>query len=390
VNSRFFYSMLLGGGAFGSLMVMSAELGILRDTSDVGEFLLFYSVIYLAGQILSLGGYQRAPYFVVNNGDFDGRVKNSRTIEALLSLSVVVISTVAFLLRDYDGVAMFCCGSALVAIQFLISGLANGLGRFFLSRLNMIVIPNAIFCIIVPFSNLQPTLLYCFCLSVACSISIVYLRLLGWRISGSVLRAADTANLLSPKSIFVVTAVSCISQIDLWIVSAFVSPENLSLYAFSTRMVALLTFPVTSYINAVQPVLARLISEDDSGPVREIFGRSYRRVLLMVLILSLIAPIFGAGWSVVVFGMLHWQVVITLFAVSAGYLASAVVPPFEALAYASGEEQRYFVFVCLVVALQVAFSLSLVWAGAYAVVPLVAGASLSVVRRGMRPSTWAI
>ncbi|MDB5528488.1 MAG: hypothetical protein JWR51_1591 [Devosia sp.] len=380
---RFVFSLLFGGGAFASLMLISAEIGMLRSEGSVGPFLVFYSAVYILGQVASLAGYQRGPYLVAQNLDASGRLKSRAGVEAVLWLVIVLGVLLAYLGGD-SSIAAFGAGASLVGVQFVVSGVANGLGRFVMSRLNFVIVPNAIFIMAMPFVAMDTMRLYGFCLAAGAGLGLIALRSVGWRRASAPVVVGQPVRVLDFASLAVTILVSSISQIDLWVVSLFVSGQELSYYAFASRMTVVLTFPVIAYINSIQPVLASFVAARDRAAVQRIFGRSYGAVRLMVVGLGLAAPIFASVWGYVVFGAFEWRIAVVAAAASLGYTLSALVPPFEALSYARGREGRYLAHVVAGIAVQAVAGVFLVATGLFYLLPVVGGLVLGAIRYRMR------
>lgn len=379
---RFVFSLLFGGGAFASLMLISAEIGMLRGEDIVGPFLVFYSAVYILGQVASLAGYQRGPYLVAQNLDASGRLKPRASVEAALWLGIVLGALLAYMGGDVS-IAVYGAGALLVGVQFIVSGLANGLGRFVLSRLNFVIVPNAIFIVIMPFVTMDTMRLYGLCLAAGAGLGLIALRLADWRRVSAPQVVGQPVKILDFASLAVTILVSSISQLDLWVVSLFVSGQELSYYAFASRMTMVLTFPVVAYINSIQPVLASLVAAQDQAAVQRIFERSYYAVSLMV-VLGFAAPVFASVWGYMVFGMFEWRIAAVAAAASVGYTLSALVPPFEALSYARGREGRYLPHVVAGIAVQAIAGVFLVAVGLFYVLPVVGGLVLGAIRYGMR------
>jgi O-antigen/teichoic acid export membrane protein len=380
---RFIFSLLFGGGAFASLMLISAEIGMLRGADALGSFLVFYSAVYVLGQVVSLGGYQRGPYWVVQNLDTGGRFRPRRKVEAVLG-SAIALGAGLIWVGGETGLATLAAASLLVGVQFVISGFANGLGRFVLARINFVIAPNLLFVAALPFTGMDATRLYGLCLAGAAGLGLIALNLTGWLRALASVGPSQKIKIMDLASIMVTILVSSISQLDLWIVGAFLGSQDLARYAFASRMTIVLTFPVIAYISAIQPTLADLVAGQDHPGVRRIFGPSYRVPRLMVIVLGLIAPMFASAWGYLVFGQFEWRVAAVAVAVSAGYALSALVPPFEALSYARGREGRYLDSVVAGLAVQVATSLALIAAGLFYLSPLIGGMVLGAIRYRMR------
>lgn len=380
---RFVWSLLFGGGAFASLMAISAQLAMLRGQNAVGPFLVFYSAVYVLGQVASLAGYQRGPFLVARNLDVTGQFGLRAQVEAVLWSAVLLGAAIA---SAFGGswIALSAAGAILVGVQFVVSGLANGLGRFVTARLNFVILPNVVFILALPFVRTDPMQLYCLCLAAGGGLGLVALRLAGWRRLSPVSSAMAGAKLVDAVAIAVTILISSISQIDLWIVGALVQEPELSRYAFASRMTMVLTFPVIAYINSIQPVLAGFAAAGDESAVQRLFGTAYRPVKIMVVMLGLAAPVFAGVWGMMVFGVFDWRVALIAAAVSVGYGLSALVPPFEALSYARGHEGQYLAPVAFGIALQCVLGIGLIATGSFYLLPVVSGAVLAAIRWQMR------
>jgi O-antigen/teichoic acid export membrane protein len=380
---RFVFSLLFGGGAFASLMLLSAEVGVMRGEDVVGPFLVFYSAVYVLGQVASLAGYQRGPYLVAQNLDASGRLKPRAYVEAALWLGIVLGALLVAVGGD-SSLAVYGAGAMLVGVQFVVSGVANGLGRFITARLNFVIVPNVVFIAAVPFVAMDTMRLYALCLAAGAGLGLIALRSVGWRRASAPVVVAQRVKVLDFASLAVTILVSSISQLDLWVVGLFVSGQELSYYAFASRMTMVLTFPVIAYINSIQPVLASFVAAGDQATVQRIFGRSYGAVRLMVVGLGVAAPIFASVWGYMVFGAFEWRIAAVAAAASVGYTLSALVPPFEALSYARGREGRYLPHVVAGVAAQAIAGIFLVATGLPYLLPVVGGRVLGAIRHGMR------
>lgn len=271
-----------------------------------------------------------------------------------------------------------------MGVQFVVSGVANGLGRFVISRLNLVIVPNVIFIVAIPFVAVDTMRLYSLCLAAGAGLGLVALRLIGWRRASAPVVVGRPVKVLDFASLTVTILVSSISQLDLWIVGLFVSGQELSYYAFASRMTVVLTFPVIAYINSIQPVLASFVAARDRASVQLIFGRSYCAVRLMVVGLGVVAPIFASVWGYMVFGAFEWRIAAVAAAASIGYTLSALVPPFEVLSYARGREGRYLPHVVAGIAVQAVAGIFLVATGLFYLLPVVGGLVLGTIRYGMR------
>ncbi len=387
MSGRMVLSMALGGMAFGSLMLMAALINWWVGSAALGAFLLFYSIIYVAGGLTSLGGYQRAPFLVVQNLDADGQLTQSRSIA--LGLWVLVLTCLAVILLalylDLDmGALVFVIGAILVGAQFVLSGIANGLGQFLLARVNFVVLPNMLFLILLLLGVPQVTLLYCVALALGLGVGLVALHKMGWRSAQKRQSPSKNPAIFSLGALLTAILISSIAQLDLWLVALFGDGVQLALYAFASRMVVLLTFPVISYINILQPKLAGLVADQHDGHVQKLLRTDYVWVFRLVIMAAIIAPLFALGWGYIVFGALEWPLVWLSLSASLGYALSAYVPPFEALAYAKGVEGKYVWWVLGLVGAQIIVSLLLIEFGFIYGLPFVAGVTLGLVRFGMR------
>ena len=380
---RFIFSLFFGGGAFASLMLISAEIGVVLGEDLVGPFLVFYSAVYILGQVASLAGYQRGPYLVAQNLDAAGRLKPRASGEAVLWLGIL-LGVLLVCLGSDSSVAVYGAGAILVGVQFIVSGVANGLGRFMTSRLNFVITPNAIFIVAMPFIAMDTMRLYALCLAAGAGLGLIALRSVGWRRASAPVAVGQPVKVLDFASLAVTILVSSISQLDLWIVGLFVGGQELSHYAFASRMTMVLTFPVIAYINSVQPVLASFVAARDRTAVQRIFGRSYGAVRLMVMGLGVTAPIFASVWGYMVFGAFEWRITAVAAAASVGYTLSALVPPFEALSYARGREAKYLSHVVAGILVQAIAGIFLVATGLFYLLPVVGGLVLGAIRYGMR------
>jgi O-antigen/teichoic acid export membrane protein len=324
---------------------------------------------------------------VVQNLDADGHLTQSRSLAlglwALVLICLAVILLALYLDLDM-GPLVFVIGAILVGAQFVLSGIANGLGQFLLARVNFVVLPNMLFLILLLIGVPQVTLLYCVALALGLGVSLVALHKIGWRAAQKRQSPSKNPAIFSLGALLTAILISSIAQLDLWLVALFGDGVQLALYAFASRMVVLLTFPVISYINILQPKLAGLVADQHDGHVQKLLRTDYVWVFRLVIMAAIIAPLFALSWGYIVFGALEWPLVWLSLSASLGYALSAYVPPFEALAYAKGVEGKYVWWVLGLVGAQVSVSLLLIEFGFIYGLPFVAGVTLGLVRFGMR------
>ena len=385
ITRKYGFSLILSGGAFVSLMCITAFISRFHSEADVGPFLVFYSTIYLLGLLTSLGAYARAPYLVVHNLDLQGQMRSRLVVSwalwSVLVSCVIVVSVLSFLALRILW-TIYIVGAILVGEQFIITSLANGLGRFLIARINFVLAPNAVFVLLVWLPSNDLAVAYCGAMSICIGAILLWLGHLGWRSVEFRVAESDAEDpvLFDVYSFLVTVMISSISQLDLWIVWAFSSPSFLLAYAFATRFITLITFPVIAYTNSIQSELALLVANGRTAEVWHLFDAGYQKVRILVVIVSASAPFVVGALSFLVFGRLIPSVFLVSIAVAVGYMAAGLVAPYEMLSYARGHEGRFFSAVLLIICGQVIVSVLLVSSGEAYLVPLVGGAVLFLVR----------
>lgn len=384
-DSRLILSMLYGGGAFLSFILLAYITKQISSIDEAGIFLAFYSIVYSGGSFASLGLYSRAPSWVLRDCDANGLFRH-RSLVRIVVFSAAFISLIALLqpnLLILGGMPLILmlAGILQVAVLMMLCGFSNGYRKFHCSRLNFVLVPNFLACVIIGLSIMSP--MHGLVLTLLISNVAHYLliqKLSSWRSEVSETGKKRQLSAFSLKMILPVSILSIMPQLDVWVFSQTLSGEEIFVYTFFARFLMIPMFPVIAFNNVMYSTLPTLACKGDFEGIEENFFGKYHRVRMITLMAIIALPLIAYIVSYSVGVQLDVRAILLIASLILGYGLISFFPPYEVLAYAFEAQSRVLgLTICALTLVLVGLTLvaqtPLVWFG-----PLIAATAMLSIR----------
>lgn len=285
-------------------MLINALLARMLVPGDVGYYFLLYSLVSFAALIMQLGLNQAIVKVIAesigrnNPGRANVAVKTS--IKAVLMAGLIGGVLIALggkaVGEDVSGiivVAAFWPG--VLALQSISSEVLRGFHDIRSSVLfGGLLTSGLMFCMLVFFwisrfeINLADVVLLAF-LSIVLNSCLAYYFLFK---RNEFVRARADESGSGNKSLFEIArplwvvslSLYLLSQADIWIISAYLSQEQVALYGAAFRLLVLIAYPILIINTVLPPIVAELYAKDE----RQLLERILRNVATLASIPSLI------------------------------------------------------------------------------------------------------
>ncbi|MEM7789948.1 MAG: hypothetical protein AAF546_00980 [Verrucomicrobiota bacterium] len=347
-EAKLLLSMLYGGGAFLSFVLLAYFSKLKFGIEAAGGFLGFYGIVFSGGSFASLGLYSRAPSWVIRDRDAEGYFSKKRfvllsvSIATTLSLWVLFIDPKIFIAGKLPLFTLLV-GILQVAILMLLCGISNGYKNFHLARINFVIAPNIAAILLFLLLDLHPMHSLIWGLTICNVLHVLLINFLtNWKTDVPKTKASRPVAAFSLKMILPVSILSVMPQIDIWILYNLLDGNDIFIYTFFVRFLMIPMFPIISFNNLMYSTLPQLAYINDFGSIERIFFGKYRRMRIVIVAASISLPLFAYLISSVIGVPFDWRSIGLIAALILGYGFISLYPPYEVLAYAFEEQSEVF------------------------------------------------
>ena len=349
-EARFLISMLYGGAAFLSFILLAYFSNWKYGLEEAGVFLGFYSIVYSGGSFASLGLYSRAPSWVIRDRDAVGRfdrkkrglILSSLIAVTLLSCVALVLDTKFWLVGSLPSLFVLA-GILQVALLMLFCGISNGYRKFHCSRLNFVIAPN--FVAILFFVLFDLSLMHALLIALM-GCNVCHYAAIGilskWQTDVPLNEAGQKVSAFNIKMILPVSILSILPQVDIWVLCNFLNGSDVFIYAFYARFLMIPMFPIIAFNNVMYSTLPGLAYVNDFKSIERTFFGQYKRVRVVIMAASLCLPLVAFVAAQMVGVPFDWRAIGLLLGLVLGYGMISLFPPYEVLVYAFEKQSGAF------------------------------------------------